>query len=58
MKFKKLNHLLEFEVNSKLSYIKHGYIWFKNEDGFVLQETDNKEIEKLNKLQGEFNGAL
>jgi hypothetical protein len=58
MKFKKLNNLLEYEVNSKLSYIKHEHTWFKNEDGFVLQVTDNKEIEKLNKLQGEFNGTV
>jgi hypothetical protein len=52
-KFKKLNHLLEYEVNSKLSYIKHEHTWFKNDEGFVMQVTDNKEIEKLNKSESE-----
>jgi hypothetical protein len=52
-KFKKLNHLLEYEVNSKLSYIKHDHTWFKNDEGFVMQVTDNKEIEKLNKSESE-----
>jgi hypothetical protein len=58
MKFKKLNHLLEFEINSKTSYIKQNYNWFKNDDGFVIQVTDNKEIEKLNLAQDEYNKRL
>jgi hypothetical protein len=57
-KFKKLNHLLEFEVNSKSSYIKQNHNWFKNDDGFVIQVTDNKEIEKLNLAQDEYNKRL
>ena len=58
MKFKKLNHLLEFEVNSKSSYIKQNHIWYKNEDGIVLQVSDNKEIVKLNTSQDEYNKII
>jgi len=57
-KFKKLNHLLEYEVNLKLSYIKQNHIWYKNEDGIVLQVTDNTEIVKLNTSQDEYNKRL
>ena len=51
MKFKKLNNLLEYEVNKKTSYIRDGYLWYKNEEGILFQVTDNSEIEKLNKAE-------
>lgn len=57
MKFKKLNNLVEYEVNKKTSYIKHGHVWNKNEDGIIFQVTDNKEIEKLNKIETEYKNA-
>lgn len=54
MKFKKVNELIEFTVNSKLSYIKDGFVWYKNEEGALFQVTDNREIEKLNKAENKW----
>lgn len=53
MKFKKQNNLVEYEVTKKTSYIKDGFVWYKNEEGILFQVTDNKEIEKLNKAETE-----
>ena len=53
MKFKQIKNLLEYMVNTKLSYIKDGFVWYKNEDGILFQVTDNKEIEQLNKAESE-----
>jgi len=53
MRFKQIKDLKEFEVNKKVSYIKDGFSWYKNEDGILFQVTDNKEIENLNKSEFE-----
>lgn len=53
MKFKQIKDLKEFNVNTKVSYIKDGFVWYKNEEGILFQVTDNKEIEKLNKAETE-----
>ena len=58
MKFKKTNQLVEYEVSKKLSYIKHGNIWFINEDGIIFRVTDNKEIEKLNKEETRYGYSI
>lgn len=58
MKFKQIKDLKEYVVSTKLSYVKDAFVWYKNEEGILFQVTDNKEIEKLNKLQGEFNGTV
>ena len=51
MKFKQIKNLVEYTVNTKLSYIKDGFVWYKNEDGILFQVSDNKEIENLNKAE-------
>ena len=51
MKFKQIKDLKEYIVNTKLSYIKDTFVWYKNEDGILFQVTDNKEIENLNKAE-------
>lgn len=51
MKFKQIKDLVEFVVNKNTSYIRNGYLWYKNEEGILFQVTDNKEIEKLNKAE-------
>ena len=53
MKFKQIKDLKEFMVSTKVSYIKDGFVWYKNEEGILFQVTDNKEIEKLNKAETE-----
>lgn len=53
MKFKQIKDLKEYVVSTKLSYIKDGFVWYKNEEGILFQVTDNKEIEKLNKAETE-----
>lgn len=57
-KFKKLNHILEYEVNNKLSLYKKNYKWYKNEDGIIFEVLDNLEIEKLNSAQDEYNKRI
>ena len=51
MKFKQIKNLVEYTINTKLSYIRENYSWYKNEDGILFQVTDNKEIENLNKAE-------
>ena len=53
MKFKQIKDLKEYTVSTKVSYIKDGFVWYKNEEGILFQVTDNKEIEKLNKADTE-----
>ena len=53
MKFKQIKNLVEYMVSTKVSYIKDGFVWYKNEEGILFQVTDNKEIEKLNKAEKE-----
>ena len=53
MKFKQIKNLVEYVVNTKLSYIKDTFVWYKNEDGILFQVTDNKEIVNLNKAESE-----
>ena len=53
MKFKQIKDLKEFTVSTKVSYIKDGFVWYKNEEGILFQVTDNKEIENLNKAESE-----